>query len=106
MKIAIAGLGLIGGSLGMALKKADKGLEIIDIDINQDIIEKGVSLKSIDWGTCSIQEGVKDADVVFIAVSLSQTVFMAEEILPFLKPGAIISDTGGTKNRFQIIFSV
>lgn len=101
MKIAIAGLGLIGGSLGMALKKADKGLEIIGIDINQDIIEKGVSLKSIDWGTCSIQEGVKDADVVFIAVSLSQTVSMAEEILPFLKPGAIISDTGSTKKQIS-----
>lgn len=101
MKIAIAGLGLIGGSLGMALKRADKSLEIIGIDIKEEIISKGISLKSIDWGTCSIEEGVKDADVVFIAASLSETAALAGRILPFLKPGAIITDTGSTKFKIS-----
>jgi len=99
MKIAIVGLGLIGGSLGMALKNADENLEIIGIDLEERIIEKGVALKSIDWGTCSIEEGVKDADVVFLAASLSQTIPLAEIIVPYLKKGAIISDTGSTKKQ-------
>ncbi len=99
MKIAIIGLGLIGGSIGMALKKADNNLEIIGIDVEDKIIEKAISLKSVDWGTCSLEEGVKDADIVIIAVSLSQTGSLAKTIIPFLKKGAIITDTGSTKHQ-------
>ncbi len=101
MKIAIIGLGLIGGSLGLSLKKAEKSLEIIGIDIEENIIKKGLELGAIDWGTCSIEEGIKDADVVFIAASLSQTVSIVEKAIPFLKPGAIISDTGSTKKKIS-----
>lgn len=101
MKIAIVGLGLIGGSLGMALKKADKNLEIIGVDVEEKIIEQGVFLKSIDWGTCSIEDGVGEADIIFLAVSLSKITQLAEEIIPFLKPGAIISDMASTKEHIS-----
>lgn len=99
MKIAIIGLGLIGGSIGMALKKADSNLEIIGVDLEEKIVEKAISLKSINWGTCSLEKGVRDADIVFIAVSLSRTIQLAKTIIPFLKKGAIISDTGSTKHQ-------
>ena len=101
MKVAIVGLGLIGGSLGMALKRVIKDIEIIGIDVNESIIEKSVELRAIDWGTCSLEEGVGSADVVFISATLSKTVNIVREMLPFLKSGAIISDTGSTKKKIS-----
>ncbi len=101
MKIAIIGLGLIGGSLGMALKRANQTLEIIGLDLSEEIIEKAKEAEAIDWGGCDLQEGVREADVVFIASSLSETSKLAERILPFLKPGAIVSDTASTKEEIS-----
>lgn len=99
MKIAIVGLGLIGGSLGMALKKTDPSLEIIGIDLSKEIIEKAIEGQAIDWGTCQLEDGVREADLVFLASSLSETSKLAGKILPLLKPAAILSDTASTKGE-------
>ena len=101
MKIAIVGLGLIGGSLGMALKRRDSqhNTEIIGIDLSEDIIRQAVEMRAIDRGTCDLAAGVADADVVFVATLLSRTVPVVVEMLPHLKSGAIISDVGSTKEN-------
>ena len=69
-RLAIIGVGLIGGSLGLALK-ARMG--------------------------DSVSEVVRDADIVFLSPPVLQIVPMVEKILPFLKKGTIITDAGSTK---------
>ncbi len=104
MKIAIVGLGLIGGSLGMALKRkqSERPLELIGIDIDQNIVEQAVGLKAIDHGTTDLSQGVADADIIFVAAYLSKTAELIRQILPYVKPGAIITDTGSTKTEIAL----
>lgn len=99
VKIAIVGLGLIGGSLGMALKRTDEDIEIIGVDINEGIIQIAKKNQAIDSGTCNLIEGVKDADIVFVATFISKTIDIVKAINPHLKKGAIISDVCSTKEK-------
>ena len=99
MKIAIVGLGLIGGSLGMAIKRKDPAFAVTGIDIDQEIVDTAIALKAIDQGTTELSEGVADADLIFVATFLSKTVEVIRQMLPFIKKGAILSDTGSTKSE-------
>lgn len=96
-KIAIVGLGLIGGSLGLAFKKNLKDWRIIGIARRQETIDEALKLKAIDEGTTSIVEGVKDADLVFISTPVGSIVEVAEQVIPAMKTGGIITDVGSTK---------
>src|SRR5665648_452138 len=58
-KITIIGVGLIGGSLGLALKEKKPDFKIIGID-KQEIIEKAIIRGAIDEGTINLKEGIKD----------------------------------------------
>lgn len=98
-QVTVIGLGLIGGSLGLALKRARPELQVIGVDINQETLDTGVLIKAIDWGTTQIAQGVRDADVVFLATLVKTMPGLLEEAIPFLKPGTIVTDVGSTKSR-------
>ncbi|MDW7674277.1 MAG: prephenate dehydrogenase, partial [Bacillota bacterium] len=107
-KVAIIGLGLIGGSLAMALTQRSFANEIVGIDINQEIIDKALELKAIDRGTTSLIDGVKNASLVVLCVPVSKIFELAEKIKPYLKEGCIVTDVGSTKadivTRLEDIF--
>lgn len=96
-KITIIGMGLIGGSLGMALKRTNPQLQVCGVDIQETTIKAAIETKSIDWGTSEAVEAVKDADVVFLATFITDIPRIAQEIAPHLKSGAIVTDVGSTK---------
>ncbi|MFA6430990.1 MAG: prephenate dehydrogenase/arogenate dehydrogenase family protein [Candidatus Margulisiibacteriota bacterium] len=98
MRIAIIGLGLIGGSLGLALKKAGRSdLQIVGIPHREETLKQAIDIKAIDVGTLSHVEGVKDADIVFICTPIHLILPIIEEIAPNLKKGAIVTDVGSSK---------
>ena len=94
--IAVVGLGLIGGSFSLALKKHRKDLEIIGFDF-PDVLDKAAERKAVDRFTSSIQEAVQAADLVLIAVPISKILFFLSEMAPYLKKGAIVMDVGSVK---------
>ncbi|MFA6170011.1 MAG: prephenate dehydrogenase/arogenate dehydrogenase family protein [Candidatus Margulisiibacteriota bacterium] len=96
MRIAIIGLGLIGGSLGLALKKKGE-VVIVGIPRQETTIQKGLALGAIDEGTTDHVKGVKEADLVFICTPLNLIIPVLTEIAPHLKKGAIVSDVGSSK---------
>ncbi|MFA5183289.1 MAG: prephenate dehydrogenase/arogenate dehydrogenase family protein [Syntrophales bacterium] len=96
MRIAIIGLGLIGGSLGLALKKSG-GLTIVGIPRQEATIQKGLALGAIDEGTTDHVQGIKEADLVFICTPINLIVPVLTEIAPQLKKGAIVTDVGSSK---------
>lgn len=98
-KVTIIGLGLIGGSWGMALKRTRPEINICGVDIDSNTIQIGIETKCIDWGTLDIRQGVKDADLVVISTLVSSITKIAEEIAPYLKPGCIVTDVGSTKEE-------
>ncbi|MBU0630397.1 MAG: prephenate dehydrogenase/arogenate dehydrogenase family protein [Candidatus Margulisbacteria bacterium] len=96
MRIAIIGLGLIGGSLGLALKKSG-GHKVIGVPRDEKTIEKALALGAIDEGTTDHLQGVNDADLVFICTPINLIVPVVSEVAPQLKKGAIVSDVGSSK---------
>jgi len=95
-KITIIGCGLIGGSIGLALKKKNYSGEIVGIDRGR-VIEKAIKMGAIDWGTHQIEEAVVNAELVFLATPVLQIIKLMPRIKPFLSRNCLITDTGSTK---------
>lgn len=98
MHISIIGLGLIGGSLGLALKAAcgDK-IFITAIDGQAASGTEAVACGAADVAEIDMTVGVAEADIIFLCTPVLQLGPIAAAIMPYVKPGAIISDVGSTK---------
>jgi prephenate dehydrogenase len=97
-QITIIGLGLIGGSLGMALKAAyGDEVCITGIDKDEASMRQAVLCGAVDKIASDLAVGVCNAEVVFLCTPVLQIISMVKQILPFLRPGTIITDVGSTK---------
>lgn len=98
LKLAIIGVGLIGGSLGMCLKdKLGDEIYITGMCRTQASMDKAVELGAVDFASSNPEQVVKEADIIFLSTPVLQMVPMVEKLLPFIKPGAVITDAGSTK---------
>jgi prephenate dehydrogenase len=96
-KLAVVGVGLIGGSLALALKEAGVVGHVVGIGRGLSNLETAFKLGLVDSYTQSLAEGVADADVVFLATPVQSLGVVAEHAMPHLKAGAIITDGGSVK---------
>jgi prephenate dehydrogenase len=96
--IAMLGIGLIGGSLALSLRK-DPDNRIIGFDVREDYIDKGLNNGLIHAGTTDLQTAVREADVIIVATPVEQIYALLQQLSCLaLKPGVIISDVGSTKS--------
>lgn len=98
-KVAIAGLGLIGGSLAGALKKSGIVADVTGIDIDKQSLDYALRKKIIDHGYTNIDEGVSGAEIVVIATNVGDIVKTAVKIFPRARNGAVITDVGSVKGN-------
>lgn len=101
MNIAIVGLGLIGGSIGLRLKSGVRSSEykITGIPRREETIQEAIRLGAIDEGTTDHVKGCADADIVFLCTPINLIVPVIKEIVPHLKKGAIVTDVGSSKHE-------
>lgn len=98
MKLAIIGVGLIGGSLGLCLKnKLGDKIFITGLCRSQESMRRAMELGAVDVATSNLEQVVGDADIIFLSPPVLQIVPMVKKILPYLKSGAILTDAGSTK---------
>ncbi len=95
--VAIVGVGLIGGSLGMALKGRRLAHRVIGIGRNPERLDKAVALGAIDAGMTDLALGVAEADVVVLCTTVGHIVETLPGVLKAVKPGAVVTDVGSTK---------
>lgn len=96
--LAIIGVGLIGGSLGLCLKdKLGDKIYITGQCRTQASMDKAVEMGAVDYASSDLESVVKDADIVFLSTPVLQMLPMVKKMIPFLKKGAIITDAGSTK---------
>jgi prephenate dehydrogenase len=97
MRIAILGLGLIGGSLGLALRRSGNDFKVVGVPRRDETLKQAIEIGAVDEGTTDHIKGVADADVVFICTPINLILPVISEISPHLKKGAIITDVGSSK---------
>jgi prephenate dehydrogenase len=95
-KILIIGLGLIGGSLGLALKQADPALQIFGYNIDEKAILAARAMGAIDKKG-ALDGDVADSDVIILSSPPGTYSSLLEAMRPYLKPGTVVTDTGSTK---------
>lgn len=97
-KLAIIGLGLIGGSLGLALKRAGlKNLEIAGFDAEWGVAPRAKRMDAIDTDARDLPSAVEGAALVVIATPISRVAEVFEKIAPSLGEGAVVTDTASAK---------
>mgnify|MGYP001812376290 FL=1 len=96
-KLAIIGVGLIGGSLAIALRQAGVVRQIVGCGRGKANLEKAVELEVIDEFTHDVAEAVSGADLVFVAVPLGAMKSVFESMAANLKPDAVVTDGGSAK---------
>lgn len=95
-RVTICGLGLIGGSLAMAWKRARPTLHLTAFD-RREVLAQARALGIVDATAEDVVEAVAEADLVVLAAPLRGILYLLEEIGPHLKPGARVTDVCGVK---------
>ncbi len=97
--LTIIGVGLIGGSLALALKEKGAVSTVVGAGRSEDNLKLAQDLGIVDQWTTSLTDAVQDADVVLIAVPMGAYEQVFQTIAPALKQGAIVTDAGSTKQH-------
>ena len=96
-RITIIGLGLIGGSLGLAIKRSRLAKEVVGVSRRRSTIRRAISLGVVDVATRDLTKGVEDADLIILTAPVLTIMDIARRISRHLKKGAIVIDAGSTK---------
>lgn len=95
-RIVIFGVGLIGGSFALALKRAGAVAEVVGVGRRRVTLERAQALGIIDAiGTAA---SVSGADLVLLAAPVAQTEALLRDIAPHLQAGTVVTDAGSTKS--------
>ena len=97
-RITIIGVGLIGGSIGLAVRNRRIAKEVVGVFRRDSTMRKALAKAAVDRATMSIAEGVKGADIIIIASPVYSIPSLVREAMKYASPGAIITDVGSTKS--------
>jgi prephenate dehydrogenase len=93
--VAIVGVGLIGGSFGLALREHGFAGDVIGVS-SPAAIEAGLNIGAITH-SASLEEAASAADLIYLAQPVDRILITLEKLQPLLKPGALVTDAGSTK---------
>jgi prephenate dehydrogenase len=96
-KVTLVGVGLLGGSLGQAMKKRRLARSVVGFVRRETSIAECRKFKAVDHATLDLRTAVSDADLIVLCTPIAQMKALAQEMLPHLKAGAVVTDVGGVK---------
>jgi prephenate dehydrogenase len=98
-RVAIVGVGLIGGSLALALRRAGVVSTIVAVDRDLQALERAAALGVIDQAAESVSEAARGADLVVIALPVRAIGNALHDVGLALEPHAVVTDVGSTKEE-------
>lgn len=101
-RVAILGLGIIGGSLGLALTQ-DTGIEVAGYDRDSETMEKALQMGAVKW-TGSLQKLSAWADCIFLCTPINTLADIARQAAQFCRKGCLLTDVGSTKQDIVRVF--
>ncbi|MDF3881747.1 prephenate dehydrogenase [Cupriavidus basilensis] len=96
-RVVIVGVGLIGGSLALALKRAGAVGTVVGVGRSQASLERALKLGVIDEAA-TLEEAAKGANVIVLCAPVAQTFALLHALEPHLEPATIVTDAGSTKS--------
>lgn len=100
-KVTIIGVGLIGGSIGLAIKKRKLARWVVGVVRRKQTAISAVSVGAADVVTLNLAEGIKGADLVILCAPVSTIIKQMPLIRSHLKKGAIVIDAGSSKIKIE-----
>ena len=97
--LTIVGVGLIGGSIGLAAKKRGLAQRVVGVGRDPDKLEQAHRLGAIDEGKVDLASAVRDADLVIFCTPVDRIAGQIKEAAAHCKHGAVLTDAGSTKRR-------
>lgn len=94
-EVAVVGLGLIGGSLSLALRRL--GIRVRGIDRNSQVLAQARRRGAVSWATTALAEGSRGAKVIFLCVPVHEMARCARELAAVVNEETVITDTGSVK---------
>lgn len=96
-KISIVGVGLIGGSIGLAIRKKKIAAQVIGVGRRRSSIAKAVKLGAVSYATLDVKKGVEKSDLIIVSTPVNITIGKIKECARYAKPGAVIMDVTSVK---------
>ena len=96
-RISILGVGLLGGSIGLACRKRLSDAEVVGYGHRAQTLEAALQMGAIGRAAHDPRRSVEDADLIILCTPVSTLPSLLAEIAPSLKAGAIVTDVGSTK---------
>ena len=95
-KVAIVGVGLIGGSLALALKEKGFAKKVIGVGRSKTSLDKAIELGLIDEAL-PLEEAVKQSDFIYVSIPVDATLPAMKQIMDLITDKQIVADGGSTK---------
>jgi len=96
-RVAIIGLGLIGGSLGLALRQARAARQVAGFDLTKGVGDRARKLGAIDQSCASLAEAARGSELIILATPVSTMRSLLQQLASLASPGAVITDVASTK---------
>src|SRR5579884_2933722 len=96
-RVAVIGLGLIGGSIGLALRKVKAAQQVAGYDLGRGVSDRARRIGAIDEHYSSLADTVRGAELVILATPVGAMRVLLQNIAPALSPGAVVTDVASTK---------
>src|SRR6266702_630740 len=96
-RVAIIGLGLIGGSIGLALHKANAVQQVTGYDLGKGVSNHARKIGAIDQPYSTIDDAVRGAELIILATPVGAMRFLLQSLATAATPGAVVTDVASTK---------
>jgi prephenate dehydrogenase len=97
-RLCIVGVGLIGGSIGMAVRQRGLAKHVVGVGRHAERLQVALQTGALDEATTSLQEGVTDADMVVVCTPVGLIMPTIRLFHPWLRSECVVTDVGSVKN--------
>jgi prephenate dehydrogenase len=95
--VAIVGVGLLGGSIGLALQQRGLARNVVGIGRRSSSLQRARQAETITQSTTDLERGVADAELIVVCTPVSDIVARVQQVTKHCPDGALITDVGSTK---------
>jgi len=104
LRVAVLGVGLIGGSIGLAARRR-LGAHVLGYDPEAQALERAARIGAIDEPAAGVEQAAREADYVFVASPVGSATALTSAVLAVCGPDCVVSDVGSTKRHIAAAIS-